>query len=267
MARNKIGLQKATEQKKTDAVIETVTNGIVETTTNPDPKKHVQRTAKRVAAAIRREARKRHKMNISGKTSIEAPQDKIYDVLCQYHQLNYTAIKAELEENNFKPTVIDNTRFWIIGINGVDLEKLKEAMRKCHFTTKQKKEYKVRLAAYKHIDKTPKEKKEKHPTNNKPEVASTAKKARKARIAESFKKRIGHKSRRASANKLRSQKNVNHKPGVLNTCSIVKKLQERTKKAIKANECAERDRATQAKSRANKGIPKPKNGKQLEIAA
>lgn len=244
--------------KNNSPVLETVSPGIVETSSEFNVTKHVKRYIKRKKAEMRRNARKRATMNKREKASVEAP--KLYTVLVQYHQLNYTAIKAELEAIKMKPSVIDNTRFWMEDVNAESLEKLKEAMRKCHYETKQGKQYRVRLAAYKAVPHANKEKEKKKPTNNKPDVAKAARNARKeAKI-----KKAANCGRHLLG---RNAKKVSHKPGVLDTSSIAKKLSDRVKKAIKASERAERDRAAQAKSRANKGIPQPKKGKQLEIAA
>lgn len=244
--------------KDNSPILETVSTGIVETSSEFNVTKHVKRYIKRKKAEIRRNARRRATMNKREKASVEAP--KMYTVLVQYHQLNYTAIKAELEAIKMKPSVIDNTRFWMQDVTAEALEKLKEAMRKCHFETKQGKQYKVRLAAYKAVAHANKEKEKKKPTNNKSDTAKAAHDKRR----ELNKKKAVNRGRHLLG---RNDKKMSHKPGVSDTSSIAKKLSDRVKKAVKASERAERDRAAQAKSRANKGIPQPKKGKQLEIAA
>lgn len=245
------------------AVLEQVAEGIVETSSEFHVTKHVLRMIKRKKAATRRAARKRAVLNKKGNTSIEAPT-KMYTVLVQYHQLNYAAIQEELKANGLTPTVIDNKHFWLNHVDAEKLEILKQAMRKCHFKTKGGKEYKVRLAAYKDIhirDAAPIERKQ---TGNKPEVAAAAKKKRKTAKKKVFDNRGRHLLGRKANKK-------SHKPGVLDTSSLSKKLRERVKKAVKASVRAERDRATQAKSRANKAISQPiskkREGKQLELAA
>lgn len=275
MARNKVGKELAAKMKENEdkVVLEEVDNGIVETTTNPDPKKHVRRAIRRAAAAIRRAARKRHEKNKRDKSTIVDPTTKTYKVLVQYHQLNYEMIKAALEEGKFTPSVIDNSRFWINKLSYEDLEKLKEAMRSCHFKTKQGKEYKVRLAAYRYVEsKDTTDKKEKKPSANTKEAKVAARTARKQNNLARAKAKIGHKSRRAKASMLRSQKKkkVNHKPATIDTSTIAKIISKRAKKAVQAIERKEKEKAVQAKSRASKGIPKPKKGsagKQLKIAA
>lgn len=276
MARNKRGREMAAGLKtKEDVQLAKTTghyeveidNNISESSSEGEtPAKKTGRVLHRIAKAIRRAARKRQMMNKKGATSVEVP-DKKYKVLVQYHPLNYTAIKAAIEENNLQCIVVEKDHLWMDGVDSETLAIARKALLACHFRTKQGKEYKVRFAAYRSTLQVVKKNKQKKSTNNKPEVALAAKKQRKKNNLEKALKYVGHKQHRAAAGSLRSQRKHNHKPAVLNTSSIAKKLHERVKKAIAASERAERDRAAQAKSRANKGIPQPKKGKQLEIAA
>lgn len=239
--------------------LEQITDGVLETTTEFNATRHVQRLIKRKKAATRRAARKRARLNKRGTSSIEAPA-KAYTVLVQYHQLNYAAIQEELKELKLKPDVIDNKRFWISNVDSSTLEALKEAMRKCHYETKGGKDYKVRLAAYKYIEKNKTETKKKKPTNNKPNVAYAAKEKRKL-----VKKKVATNRGRHLIGRKANKKS--HSPAVQDTSSIMRKLKSRIKKAVRANDRREKDVLLQAKYRANKGIPQPKKGKQLEIAA
>lgn len=279
MARNKQGREMAAGYKtkedirlaKTTGAYEVeIDNGIVESSSEGEtPAKTSKRCLIRIKKAIRRAARKRQMMSKKGKVSIENP-NKHYDVLVLYHQLNYPAIQEAVKENGFKCTMMDNSHLWINNIDKETLDKVKAAFIQCHFRTKQGKEYKVRLAAYGSKSQVVKSTKEKKPSNNTPEVALAAKKARKKNNTIKALGHLGHKTKRAQAGKLRSQKEHNHKPGVFDTRSIVKKLQNRVKKALEASVRAEKDRASQAKSRASKPITKAKSGKpgkQLVMAA
>jgi hypothetical protein len=140
------------------------------------------------------------------------------------------------------------------------MEQAKEAFIACHFVTKAGKEYKIRFAAYTHVEHPIARENNKAPTNNKPEVAKAAKAARKAAKLTRFKARPKH-SKNHKANR------TDHKPGNQHYSSLEIKLKERIKKAAKQIVRAERDRATQAKSRASKGNSKPsfKHGKQQTI--
>ena len=231
------------------------------------PAKKTKRALHRIATAIRRAARKRQMMNKKGATSVEVP-DKKYKVLVQYHPLNYTAIKAAVEENNFECITIDNKHLWMDGVDKETLATVRKALLACHFRTKQGKEYKVRFAAYRSMLQTPKKAKKSKPTGNKPEVALAAKKRRKnINKVNAANHQEWCKNRSNDSKRFKKNRTKDHKPAVIDTSSVAKKLRERVKKAIRASERAERDRAAQAKSRANKGIPQPKKGKQLEFAA
>ena len=244
-----------------------IDKNIVESSSEGEtPEKVTKRALHRIARAIRRAATKRRMMNKKGATSVEVP-DKKYKVLVQYHPLNYTAIKAAVEENKIQCMVIDNHRLWIDNVDEETLKTIRKAFMACHFRTKQGKEYKVRLAAYRSMLQVPAKPKMKKATNNKPETALAAKKARKKNNLTKALNHTGHKQRRAASGKLSSIKKVDHKPGISDTSTFKKKALVNAKQAYKLIVRKEKDRAAQAKSRANKGIPQPKKGKQLEIAA
>lgn len=248
---------------KSKVSLEPIDENIVETTSTFDGKKCAARYLRRQKRKARRAARKRAMMNKRNSSSVESAP-KTYTVLVQYHQLNYPAIQEELKKLELKPTVIDKTRFWANNVDADMLAKLKEAMRSCHFETTQHKQYKVRLAAYKALPIRDAAPVEKASTNNKPDVAAAAKRKRKAINAKIFVNRGRHLIGR-KADK------PNHKPAVLDTSSVSKKLRERIKKAQKAIERVEKNNALQAKSRAPEAIQKKDSkkhsGKQLEIAA
>lgn len=196
-------------------------------------------------------------------SDVSSNADKRYDVLALYHQLNYIAVQAAIKELNMKPVVIDNTHLWLIDLSFEEFEKVKNALIKCHFETKQHKQYKVRVAGYKHNAVIKTEKREKKPTNNKPEVAAAAKAARKA----NNKRVASNRGRHLTGRK--ANKPV-HTSGTRDTSSLQKKLSARIKKACRAVERKEQIRAIQAKSRANKGIPAHKIRpvqKELKFAA
>lgn len=256
------------EENNRTAVLENVDNGVYETAQTHNDTEMVKREIKKAKTAIRRAKRKRYRMNKKlGKSTI-VDQDKLYTVLVQYHQLNYDSIKAALKELNITPSVIDNSRFWVNKIGFEDLEKLKTAMRGCHFTTKQGKQYKVRLAAYKYKERIKEEDTTaKKPTNNTLEIKKKARAARKKDNIDKYKNREGHKKRRANSQLLRSQwkKRASHKPGCSDTSSFSRKLADRIRKIAKAETTRQKNEARQKNAENNSKQKKPKNPKEKTL--
>lgn len=186
-----------------------------------------------------------------------------YDILVLYHQLNYDKIQAAVKDNNFKCSIIDNNRLWMIDVDKETMEKAKIAFIACHFETSQHKQYRVRFAAYRHVEK-PKVTKEKKKSNDTKPLAQKAKATRKAigrALYEKNKKGARPKRKRGLFSKYAKR----HSPGTQDTSSFARKLSLRIKKAMKHAEKAE-------KVSAKPSIPKPaKPGKpkqqELKFAA
>ena len=270
MARNKRGREMAAGYKTKEDVQLAKTTGAYEveiaenihesSSTKETKASHKAREERKARKARRRATRARAKVASS---STSQKEDRRYNILAQYHQLNYGAVQAALKELNVKPTVINNTRLWINNVSKEEYEKIRDALIQCHFETKQHKQYKVRVAGYRHIEFVEKKKKEKKPTNNKPDVALAAKKKRKAAKLKVANNRGRHLTGR-KANKSK------HSPGTKDTSTYKKKLLLNAKKACELLKQKDKDREAQAKSRASKPISKHKTGKadkQLSIAA
>lgn len=283
MARNKRGKEIAAGLKtkedvqlaKTTGAYEVeIDNNIVESSSKPtDLAALAGRALKRAKRAIRRQARIRKAMNKKGTHSIENPK-KLYTVLAQYHQLNYQAVKDAITENKIDCTVIDNTHLWINNVDEELLKTIKRILIACHFETKNGKEYKVRIAAYRSKLQVTTKREVKKPSNNTNEAKLAAKQRRKANNKAKALSWIGHGIRRKMAKKSRSSKRNNkygsHLPAVCDTSSILKKLRKRIKKASQAVVQTEENKTVQDKSRASKAILQHKAGKhdkQLNFAA
>ena len=152
-------------------------------------------------------------------------KNKRYDILAQYHQLNYVAIQAAIKELQLKPKYMVNTYLVITDVSHDDFEKIKEALLKCHFETAKHKQYKVRVAGYKHNAIIKSEKAEKKAPANNANVAAKAKQARKET------KRVAFVNRKTKT--LADVKTVSHKPAVKDTSSRARKISKRVKKACK----------------------------------
>lgn len=147
----------------------------------------------------RQEAKARHRANKDNveKISLEN-SNKRYDVLAQYHQLNYPIIQNIVEEHKLKCAAINNNRLWIIDVSKEEYENIQKWLAQAHFITNQGKPYRVRIAGYKHVEKSTKEKSHpnKKPTHNTTEKKAAAKKARKDAKVAAFKARKKNRSRR-----------------------------------------------------------------------
>ncbi|WP_173431832.1 hypothetical protein [Sharpea azabuensis] len=197
-----------------------ITKNIVESSSTPETKEKVKEREERAARRASRRAANAHKP-----VTAEDIANKRYDILVQYHQLNYSAIQAAIKELGIKPRFVTNTYLTILDVSNDDFNKIKERFIKCHFETDKHKQYKVRIAGYKHNTILKTENKEKKSTNNSATVANKAKMARKAM------KKAAFVSRKPKT--LADVKTKSHKPATKDTSSRSRKLSKRVKKACR----------------------------------
>lgn len=183
-------------------------------------KKHKNRL-KRQRKIARRRA---NKANIE-KSSLEYSKKKRYNILAQYHQLNYSTICDIVAEHKIKCDAINNVRLWVLNVSFEDMNNIRKWLSEANFKTKQGKEYRIRVAAYKHIDKVPK--KESHnnkkPTNNTKEIKIRNKASKKKANIAKFKSKTKH---------IRIKEHKSHSCGP-HLSTLERKLAKEIKKAVK----------------------------------
>ena len=168
-----------------------------------------------------------------------------YDVLVGYDEILETEVQGVLKENKIRPNIAAATYFYIKGIVGATVEKLRTLMSKISFTFKKKgKEilYKVHyLSATKHRPSVLEEKKAKKTVKK---VATT-----KPKKSVNKKKTLTEMAKKVAVKKAKVN---NHKT------NYEKKLDKRVKKAIQYIARAEAKKAVETPKRAkSKGTQKP----------
>lgn len=214
-----------------------VTKNIVESSSTPETKEQRKRRENHATQMARRRATGEQKKD-------DIKENQKYDLMALYHQLNYNAIKDKISSLNIKPSIINNSYLFITNLDYETSNKVKDALLECHYETKMRKQYKVRITTYKHLEKDIIHKRERKPSNNNVEIVSKAKAERKNRKKECFKSRKPHTSGR-------KEKKVSHQPGVLDTSKILKKITLRAKKACAYLEKKEREAKRQLHHLAN----------------
>lgn len=217
MARKKYKFD--TEQKKIYEV--DITQNISESSSTPETDEQKKAREEHNARRAYRRA-----TNAQKQVTSDTSENKRYDILAQYHQLNYSAIQSAVKELNVKPKIMTNTYLVILDVDAEEFDKIKQCLLKCHFETEAHKQYKVRVAGYKHHTVLKYEKSEKKPTTNTAEKAAKAKCTRKQAKKDAFVKR-------KTKTTLASMKAKQHKPGAKDTSNTTRKIAKRIKKACK----------------------------------
>ena len=238
---------------KKEVYTKDITKNIVESSSTAQTNEEKKARKEHEANRARRRAEHAQK-KVAASSGSTAQESKRYDVLAQYHQLNYVAIQATIKELKITPKLMNNTYLVIKDVSYEEFEKIKNALIKCHFETNSGKQYKVRIAGYKcntilKSSRTPKK-----PTNNTTEAKASAKNRRKAKNLTNFANRKKHTiSRKAkkpghpSATKDTSNRNKKLTARVKKACAYIAKKENMTTNKSKAKNLAEvRKRNTKA---------------------
>lgn len=219
-------------KKRNPVYVVDIAKNITESSSTPQTEEQKKVREEHEARRARRRANDTRKKLSTVHDDIK--QEKSYDLYSMYHQLNYNLIQKVIKECGVKPAIINNSYLVIPNLRKEKLEEVKQKLLECHFETKSKKQYKVRVVWYTSKEHNEKIKVRSVPSNNSKSVAASAKNVRKDNKKTAFDSRSQHATGR-KANK------ILHLPGVKDTSGILRKITIRARKACKYLERKEKE--------------------------
>lgn len=223
-------------KKRKPVYVVDITKHIVESSSTPQTEEQKKIRIEHKAQMTRRRANSvQKKINVISENKSE---EKLYDLYSVYHQLNYNSIQEIIKNCGIKPAIINNSYLIVKKLTKQKLDEIKQLLLQCHFETKTKKEYKVRIMWYLSKECVEKVIVESRPSNNNSSVAAKAKSIRKSNKKIAFNNRIHTTGRKTNK--------ICHLPATKDTSNLLRKILINAKKACRYLEKKEKEAKKQA---------------------